>query len=156
MSKYFVSRQVYWGVEPDEANTVEIAHGGLDYANPDMLVSKYPGEGQEYTNPIEAVEAAIEIAKAWKKDCPKLTINIAHGFTGGNTMPFEASSEKELIAWAKKVYETLPKCDQCGEILKEGSTYTLTDYPDEGKFCREFCAEEYLAKMLKETEEEVA
>ena len=33
--KYFVSRQSYWGEE--EPLVVEIAHGGLDYANADML-----------------------------------------------------------------------------------------------------------------------
>jgi hypothetical protein len=151
--KLYVSRQVYWGV--DDPNTVEIAQGGLDYANPDMLVSKYPGEGQEYTNPIEAVEAAIEIAKAWKRDCPKLKISIASGYTGGCTMPFEASTRRELRVWAKKLYETLPKCDQCGSLI-EGDPVILTEYSDDGKFCRGYCAEEYLAKMMKETEDEVA
>jgi hypothetical protein len=37
--KYFVSRQCYWGVEPDDANTVEIAMGGCDYANPAFVKS---------------------------------------------------------------------------------------------------------------------
>lgn len=150
--KLFVSRQIYWGV--DDPLTVEIAQGGCDYANPDMLVSKYPGEGETYTNPIKAVEAAIEIAKAWKKDCPKLKVNIASGYTGGNTMPFEASSKKQLMDWAKKLYETLPKCEQCGDLI-EGDPFTLIEYPDEGKFCGEYCAEEHLTEMFKETEEEV-
>ena len=148
--KLYVSRQCYFGVE--DPNTVEIASGGLDYANPDMLVSKYPGEGETYTNPVEAVEAAIEIAKAWKRDCPNLKINIASGYTGGNTMPFEPSTRKELRDWAKKLYETLPKCSHCGELI-EGESYSLADYPDE-KFCREYCAEEFYAEMNKDLETE--
>jgi hypothetical protein len=153
--KYYVSRQAYWGVAPEDVNTVEIAHGGLDYANPDMLVSKYSGEGETYADPVKAVEAAIEIAAAWKKDCPKLTINIAHGFTGGNTMPFEASTKKELLEWAKKAYEALKKCDHCGELI-EGDAWKLSEYPDEGEFCSENCADRHLEHMMKETEEEVA
>lgn len=143
--KFFVSRQIYWGVDEDDSHTVEIAEGGLNYANPDMLVSKYEGEGEEYADPRKAVEAAIEIAKAWKKDCPEQKINIASGYTGGNTIPFEASTRKALREWAKKLYETLPKCDQCGELI-EGESFVLFHFPDE-KFCREYCAEEYLSKL---------
>ena len=140
--RFFVSRQCYWGVDPSEANTVEIATGGCDYANPDMLVEKYPGEGVTYTDPREAIQAAFEIAQAWKRDCPKLKINIAHGFTAGMTMPFEGSTKKEIKAWADKVYQGLPKCAECGDILGD-EKYGLEDFPDE-KFCREYCAEEFL------------
>ena len=153
--KYFVSRQCYWGVEPEDRNTVEIASGGRDYANPDMLVAKYAGEGDEYTDPVKAVEAALIIAEQWQKDCPSLQINIAHGFTGGNTMPFEGCDKEELIEWAKKAHEKLPKCDQCSEILEEKSTYSLCDYPDY-KFCSEYCAEQYYAQAQSPVEEEVA
>lgn len=141
VQKWYVSRQCYWGVEESNQNVVEIAGGGCDYANPDMLVTKYPGEGQEYNNPIEAVTAAIEICKLWKKDCPKLKITIAHGCTGGNTMPFEASSIKELKAWAKKTNESLPKCAHCGGLI-EGEGYVLIDGDPDMVYCREYCAEE--------------
>jgi hypothetical protein len=153
--KYFVSRQVYWGVELEDQNTVEIASGGLNYANPDMLVAKYAGEGDEYTDPVKAVEVAFAIAEAWQKDKPELKINIAHGFTGGNTIPFEGCNKEELIEWAKKAHEKLPKCDQCGEILDEKSTYKLCDYPDY-KFCSEYCAEQYYDQAQDPVEEEVA
>lgn len=153
--KYYVSRQCYWGMDSEDANTVEIAHGGLDYANPDMLCSKYAGEGETYADPVKAVEAAIEIAAAWKSDCPSLTINIAHGFTGGNTMPFEASTTEDLLTWAKEAREKLKKCDQCGELI-ENDPWHLTDYPEDGEFCSENCADNHLADIMKETEEEVA
>lgn len=96
--KWFVSRQCYWGVE--EPYVVEIATGGLDYANPDMLVAKYKGEGEEYDDPEEAVEAALEIAQAWKEDQPQLNIQVAAGCTMGFTMPFEPSGEEALREWA--------------------------------------------------------
>jgi len=148
--KWFVSRQSYWGVDEDEANVVEIAAGGCDYANADMLVEKYDGEGQEYHDPREAVEKAIEIAKAWKKDQPKLKIGIAHGFTGGYTMPFETSDIKDLRKWAKEAFEKLAKCDQCGGLI-EGDGYVLHGEPDL-KFCREYCAEKYYDTELAQKE----
>jgi hypothetical protein len=153
--KIFVSRQVYWGVDADNSHTVEIAMGGRDYANPDMLVPKYAGEGVEYTNPVKAVEAAIEIAKAWKNSAPGKTINIAYGNTLGFTMPFEPCEEKEIREWAQKVYNDLPKCSQCGELIEEKNHFTLLDYPDE-KFCREYCAEKFLAVQQDAVEEEVS
>jgi len=99
---YFVSRQCYW---PDGQLTVEIAGGGLDYANPDMLVEKYKhlGEGREYEDPMEAAEAAIEIARAWRMDAPDERISVATGCTMGFTMPFEPSSQKKVLAWARKL-----------------------------------------------------
>jgi hypothetical protein len=136
---YFVSRQCYWGVDTDDQNVVEIASGGLDYANPDMLVEKYAGEGQEYKDPREALEAALSIAKQWKQDKPELVINIAHGFTGGYTMPFEPDSEDQLKAWAQEIYESLKKCDHCGDVMGK-EVWHVTDDPDLGDFCSENCA----------------
>ena len=135
---YFVSRQCYW---PDGRNVIEIAGGGLDYANPDMLVSKYAGEGEEYEDPREAVTAALEIAKQWKSDKPDLEIEVAYGHTCGFTMPFEGSDEKELKEWAEKRYQDLPKCDRCGELIK-GNGFVLFDDPTDSKYCSEYCAEE--------------
>lgn len=136
MSKWFVSRQCYWGVE--DPNVVEIAGGGLDYANPDMLVEKYPGEGEEYTDPRKAAEVALAIAAAWKKDNPDMTIGVAHGNTGGYTMPFEPGGEKELKAWAEKQYESLPRCEQCGGLMGDEEYF---DSFDEPTLCSERCAE---------------
>jgi hypothetical protein len=153
---WFVSRQIYWGVDPEDSHMVEIAMGGRDYANPDMLVAKYAGEGEEYTDPVKAVEAALEIAAQWRKAEPSKTINIAHGCTGGNTMPFEGDEVEELKAWALKLSESLPKCARCGKSI-EGESYTHSDADDE-KFCSEYCAEEDYAERLSinDVEEEVA
>lgn len=146
---YFVSRQCYWGVDPDEQNVVEIASGGLDYANPDMLVEKYEGEGTEYTDPREALEAALEIAKQWKRDKPELKIGIAHGFTAGYTMPFEPDSKKQLKKWAQEAYDSLKKCDQCGEVMGKESWH-LTEDPDLGDFCSESCCDKAACQLHEE------
>jgi len=155
---YFVSRQKYWGVEPDDCHTVEIASGGRDYANPDMLVPKFVGEGIEYVNPLEAVEAALTIAEQWKQIVPAgTTINIAHGFTAGGTLPFEGDdilapdTADGLREWAKKAMEKLPKCTQCGEILGK-EKYHITDDPDLGEFCSEYCAEKYQSENFIQEE----
>ncbi len=148
--KWFVSRQRNW---PDGDLVVEIAAGGLDYSNPGMLVSKYSGEGQEYTDPREAVEAAIKIATAWRKDAPKEEIGIAHGSTGGWTMPFEGEpltdeTFKELREWADAAWESQPKCDVCGGLREE--TYTLTEDPEAGHFCSENCADKQQRFLAEE------
>ena len=137
-NKWFVSRQCYFGADPEEQNIVEIAKGGCDYANPDMLVGKYEGEGEEYSDPREAVTVALEIANQWKKDCPNLIIGIGHGCTCGMTMPFEADEPEDLKKWAEETWEKLEKCDWCGEVLPE-EHFTLPFTDD--KYCSEYCAE---------------
>jgi hypothetical protein len=61
---FFVSRQSYYysGIR-----VVEVVSGGIDMSGSDMLTAQYPGEGKTYTDPVEAVEAAISIYRAWKK-----------------------------------------------------------------------------------------
>lgn len=149
---WFVSRQQYFGVEPEERYMVEIAAGGLNYANADMLVSKYSGEGQEYADPREAVNVALEIAEAWQKDKPEIVVNVGHGATGGMTMPFEGSEKDELIAWGEETWEGLEKCP-CGEVMEGAKEWyrigTFTSggfYPDDSdvtKCCSERCSEKY-------------
>lgn len=142
MSKWFVSRQSYWGIDPEDGQyTVEIASGGSDYANPDMLVPQFPGEGQEYNDPREAVRVAIDICKAWREEAPYLAefIGVAHGYTGGNTIPFEQGEFAELVAWGEELYEELEKCDRCGDLIDDRNKVTLYDY--EGSFCSEQCAD---------------
>lgn len=148
--RYFVSRQQYWGVEEKDCNIVEIASGGLDYANADMLVSKYKhlGEGQEFDDPREAVEAALKIQEQWKKDSPDKEINIAHGFTGGNTIPFEPESSENLKQWADKIYEELPKCGECGNVLGKDTYYH--DYSNDDRYCSRYCAEQNYSNIIEE------
>ena len=54
---------------------VEISQGGIDYCNPGALSKRYPGEFEEFANPVEAVEAAILIAQQWQKDALPLGLN---------------------------------------------------------------------------------
>ena len=140
---YCVTRQGYWGVDPEDCYTVEIAAGGIDYCNPDALVSKYPGEFQEFTDPREAAAVALEIAEQWQKDCPDIKVNIAHGFTMGYTMPFEPETRGELLAWAEAEFKGLPKCDCCGGLMPgERDQWQNQDSDWSGeKFCSEYCAD---------------
>ena len=97
---WFVSRQCYWGSDEEDQYAVEIAYGGQDYANPDMLVPKYAGEGEEYHDPRAALTAARSILAAWVVVEPLAHIEV--GATGGNTIPFEDHpSDEELDAWAQ-------------------------------------------------------
>lgn len=146
LSRFYVSRQVQW---PDGEHVVEIAQGGLDYCNPGMLTPhralKPLGEGREYVDPVEAVEAAIAVRKGWielltasGKDVPE--IGIGMGFTGGGTMPFSPTSDEDLMKRAEALRETMPKCSRCGDLLS-GEHFTLPDDPFDDKFCSAECAE---------------
>ncbi len=139
--KFFVSRQRYWGVDEEEGTVVEIAYGGSDYANPDMLTTAYGimGEGKEYHDPREAVEAAIRVCDAWRAD-GETNAKVAMGATGGNTIPFEPKTYDEARKRAEELYEKLPKCAECGEPLGD-ETFSHDLTCDDEKFCSERCAE---------------
>lgn len=114
---YFVSRQLQW---PDGERLVEIAEGGRDYSGPDMLSTKYPGEGREYDDPREAVRVGLEILAAWRADQPETEgdpIAIGYGNTLGMGLPITASEEEQVRAWAEEEYQSLRKCAECGDIL---------------------------------------
>lgn len=143
-NKWVVTRQCYW---PDGRNVVEIAFGGLDYANADALCSKYQGEFQEFSNPREAAETAIAICKAWRMDGQK-NAKVAVGSTGGYTMPFDPITFKEVLEWADKEYESLPKCAQCGDLMGE-EKFGNHEY-GEYECCSEHCAEKYYAPLEEE------
>lgn len=144
MSKqaWFVSRQSYWGIDAPECNVVEIAYGGIDYANADMLCEKYEGEGEEYTDPVEALDAAIRIRDAWTADRPDDAPHIEHGFTGGNTIPFtDEPTDEELRQWAEETKAKLPRCERCGGIIS-GDPWKINDDPWDEQFCSESCADD--------------
>jgi hypothetical protein len=130
---------------------VEISVGGFDYANPDALVTQFArlGEGETFLSPVAAVEAAIAICRAWRKDGARRA-KVAYGATGGMTMPFDPCTYKEARKWAAKREAVLPRCDRCGELLPENH-FTVPDLDDE-RFCREFCAEEAYAQACTELE----
>lgn len=133
---YTVTRQLQWATG---LPVVEISTGGLDYTNPDALSPKYRGEFETYADPRQAVDVAIAICRAWRKDGEKKS-HIGHGNTCGMTMPFEPCSFNEAKAWARQRYRTLPKCDRCGQILGEEPWYHDLLDPDV-VYCSERCAE---------------
>ncbi len=100
---YTVTRQLQW---PDGRAVVEISAGGRDYTNPDALSPRYPGEFETFDDPVEAVETAISICRAWRKDGKK-DARVGHGATGGMTLPFDRCTFQEARQWAKKRQEKL-------------------------------------------------
>jgi hypothetical protein len=149
MSVWFVSRQCYW---PDGTKVVEVAAGGRDYANAGMLCAKYSGEGEEYRDPVEAVEVAIAICRSWRRD-GEGRAKVAWGATGGFTMPFEPSTFKEARAWAKERRSKLERCPQCGYIMPgPRDRWRLQGWDDE-EFCSDHCAERFESELHSEVQE---
>ena len=150
---YTVTRQIQW---PTGEHMVEVNVGGLDYCNPDALVERYPGEFQSFMNPVEAVETAIEICRAWRKDGEKQA-KVGVGATGGATCPFESSSFKDARRWARDILKKLPRCSECGEIMEEDQEFWYaTDFEilSDEKYCSERCANKNTLHFDDEEEEE--
>jgi hypothetical protein len=97
MTKFFVSRQCYYY---SHVSVVEVVSGGIDNSGADMLCAVYPGEGQEYDDPVEAVETAIEVCKAWRKKYR--AVHVAVGSTGGMGLELEPCTFVEARAWAQR------------------------------------------------------
>lgn len=142
--RWFVSRQDYWGEENPLA--VEIAAGGLDYANADMLTVAYQflGEGREYDDPREAAVAAVAVAEAWRRDSGRAAdeITVRVGYTGGMSMPFDEGTDDEALAWAERTHAGLPKCPHCGDLMGT-QRWVPCDFPvdDDEACCSESCCE---------------
>lgn len=136
MPGYFVSRQHYYY---SGARAVEVARG-IDNSGSDMLTEQYPhlGEGREYDDPRDAVQAAIAIARAWRADSGR-RISIATGSTGGMFTELETTTQQDAIKWAAGEFDRLPKCDRCGALRSE--TWHAYGDADMGYFCSENCAD---------------
>ncbi len=151
---FTVTRQRQW---PDGDNVVEVSHGGLDYCNPDALGAKYAGEFEEFADPRQAVETAIEIVRAWRKDS-KERIAIGVGSTNGMTPPFSPDTFKHARAWAKKFWEKLPKCAGCNEPMPDSKrNYWRANDWDGLEYCSEDCATraaEFEAEQAEQEESE--
>lgn len=143
---YYVSRQRYFGVSEEDETIVEIVRGGANYANPGQLDSIWPslGEGKEFKDPREAVEAGIAICEAWKKFCPHA--QVAFGSTGGCTLPLEPQSYDNLIKLAEEEYNKLPKCGECGDLIDKD--LFSHDFCLDEKFCSSRCANKNYYKII--------
>ena len=145
---------------PDGDNVVEVSTGGLDYCNPDALSAKYPGEFEVFADPREAVETAINIVRAWRKDTRGERFSIGVGSTLGMTLPFSPDTFAHARAWAKQTWKRLPKCAGCSEPLPTKNDRWSANQWDGLEYCSEDCARraaefeaEEQAKFEQETSE---
>lgn len=127
-----VSLQAPWN--PDEwenhpGRHVEIAVGGIDAVSPGALGSP---RIEEFYDPREAAEAAIELAQAENTGIEYSTIMTY----GDGELIYDWS---EIRARAQRDFEAQPKCDACGEIRTE----TWTDIYGDGEYCSENCVPWY-------------
>ncbi len=145
---FTVTRQRQW---PDGTEIVEVSCGGLDYTNPDALGKKYAGEFEEFASPIDAVETAISIARAWRKDARK-RIPVGVGSTHGMTMPFDSGTFRDARLWAKEVYAKLPKCAGCNGPMPDSKRgYWHADDWSGLDYCSEDCAKREAEFQEEET-----
>lgn len=148
---YTVTRQKQW---PDGCQVVEVSSGGIDYCNPDALCAKYAGEFETFSDPRKAVETAIDIVRAWRKDS-RTRVSIGIGCTHGFTLPFSPDTFLHARAWAKKEWDSLEKCT-CGEPLPEKKKRWRANEWDGIEYCSEDCATraaEFEAEQEQENQE---
>lgn len=152
----FVSRQhqYYSG-----AQVVEVA-ATLDSSGCDALCAKYPklGEMQTFNSAVDAVNAAIEIAKAWQADDGhRHLVSVIGKLAGEMGCESEGITRKEAIRWAVKYDASRPKCCHCGDFLPENkrSWWYAADGFGEEEFacCSEQCAEREYEKSIEMTED---
>ena len=147
MGKYFVNcqHQYYSG-----NYLVEIAYPDQYSIGSDMLATNYADEG-EYSDPREALDAAIKVREALQADHPDEEIGIAFGHF--DMVEGEPQDIDELRKDIEKHYESLPKCDHCGKPRDDKEFFVIYGDPDYGKFCSESCAEEAFVENEEQTEE---
>lgn len=151
----FVSRQYQYY---SGAQVVEVA-ATLDSSGCDALCARYPGEMQSYDSAVEAVNAAIEVAKAWQADDGKRhPISIIGKLAGEMGFESETTTRKDAIQWAKKRDASRPKCCHCGSVLPENKRswwYAADDFGEEEfACCSEQCAEREYEKSMEMVEAE--
>lgn len=137
---YSVSRQCRW---PDNRLTVVVSQDLPTTL--DLLHVKYAheGEGERYDDPVDAVEAAIRVATAWRKTEP--AIYVACGGEAGFTEPFGVASEIQLIAWARNIR---PRCAECmGEIKREPIEVEDPDTGEDEVVCSLSCEDAYYERV---------
>jgi len=150
---WMVTRQIQWS---GGHMVVEVSGGGWDLTNPDALSPSYKhlGEFKEFDDPRAACEAAIAVAHAWRKDQKGKKISVAHGHTGGMTMPFEPCTTTSLRKWAKDTYANMKKCGNCQALIREGRDVYRLEYDPDTDYCSEHCIEAADAQNQKDAEEE--
>ena len=139
---YIVNCQHYFY---SDAHVVEIAYPGWDYVGSDMLATYYTDEG-EYSDPREALEAAIKVRDQLQADHPDEEVGIAFGHF--DLVEGEPQDLDDLKQEIEDHYQRLPKCDLCGDIIETASW--IADDPDFGSFCSEVCAEKAYRDSLEE------
>lgn len=147
-NKYYVNRVHSW---PDGDYFVEVVLS-LDAGDPGTLVPVYRrlGEGDGFLNPKEAAVSAVRVQRQWIKD-KQLDIELAYNgaFAGQLGVPGERVTACELFAWARKEFEQLERCAECGEIMG-GERYMIFDDIDD-TFCSQVCAENAYDKWLEDS-----
>lgn len=150
MSRYFVSRQMVW---PEGTPVVEIA-ACLDMAGPDMLVEhfKSAGEGREFDDPREAVQAAIHVRDLWWaaarehltfEGWEKVEVRLQRSFL---IQEVDKLDDAALLVWADERFEKIRKCAECGDPIYDDKKafYPEGCHGDEAFLCcREYCAENH-------------
>lgn len=152
---FVVTRQHYYY---SGRRLVEVAQGGRDYSGSDALSARYEGEFEEFDDPREAVSVAIAIQNAWRKDSKS---GNRIGLTVCNTMGMglegEPIRQRDAIKLATKLYEALPKCDNCDKPLKSerrGDYWYITDDYEfsslgDCKYCSEYCCDRAIEAETK-------
>jgi hypothetical protein len=141
---YYVSRQLPY-YQPG-VRLVVVNAGGVDCAGADMLCRQYRGEGKEYLDPREAAKVALEIRRQWaaagQRQAGQRGPGVAHvgAVSGSIGIEGEACSAAALRKWAAAEYESIPKCDCCGDPMPEDEGWTDCRV-EEGHFCSRLCAE---------------
>lgn len=136
---FAITRQRYY---EDNQLAVEINCGGKLKAGPDVLPTKFYGEGKNLLSPIDALNISIQIVKDWDNtyfDEPKM---IAVVSSEGKKLYFNPRDKNQILSlqrWAEKTLKDMKSCDHCGRLISKSKFIETSDLPNRS-FCQEICA----------------
>lgn len=149
---YGITRQVYYYTDENPC-FVEIVKGGVDFSGADMLAPRYPGEGYDYDDPLEALRTANMIACQWRAEEPGEVINVTFVATGGMGFEGEPMTPTELVERIMRDWFAMPVCTCCGKRQEELNWCSIY-WPME-KCCSQYCAEQVESMLFNAEDEEI-
>jgi hypothetical protein len=126
---------------------VEVCNG-TKHISKDVLATKYKEhlESKYLVSPVDAINAALRIYKAWQHSTADEIKKISLvNFDGkGGKVYFDPSDKKDIARLeklAKQTYEAMDKCGHCKNPIGNKDLYEMDELPNK-VFCTERCISE--------------
>jgi hypothetical protein len=101
-------------------------------------------ENGEFKTPFQACNKALYMKRIWSEELNDKVKIIVNG---------QVMTNKQVEFWAHEEYKSLPKCEECAEILI-GQVYNHR-LSDNALFCKQSCADKNLEYLLEKMNSDI-